>query len=233
MAGTVAVVLVAAGRGRRLGGEIPKQYLPLGGASALRRSAERFLSVAEVGAILPVIHGDDADLAAGALAGLGERLMPWVEGGETRSTSVRNGLESLKDSGVGKVLIHDAARPFVSVDVIEAVIAALDTAEGAFAAVPVVDALWASEGRRATATVPREGLWRAQTPQGFDFARILAAHRAHAGAVLDDVAVARAAGMEVAIVPGSEGNYKITTQDDLIRACRELGVPLPQGGQYP
>ena len=113
------------------------------------------------------------------------------------------------------MLIHDAARPFVPAAVVAAVLDALDAAPGAFAALPVVDALWRAEDGRAEAPVPREGLWRAQTPQGFHFDRILAAHRACRGDAADDVAVARAAGIEVRIVPGSEANYKITTTADL------------------
>jgi 2-C-methyl-D-erythritol 4-phosphate cytidylyltransferase len=219
----VAIILVAAGRGRRLGGEIPKQYIPLHGVSSLRRCAEIFLSVEGVGIVLPVIHPDDADLCRTALDGLSdERLMAPVHGGETRAASVKYGLEALESMAPSKVLIHDAARPFVSDRIIGDVIAALDEIEGAFAALPVVDALWASDDGEATRPVPRDGLWRAQTPQGFDFERILAAHRAHDGSGADDVAVAREAGMRVRIVPGSERNFKITTQADLERALREL-----------
>lgn len=223
--GGVAVILVAAGRGRRLGGEIPKQYIPLHGACALRRSVDLFLSLEEVGRVLPVIHPDDATLCSEALAGVSDiRLMPPVNGGDTRADSVRKGLEALETHRPFKVLIHDAARPFVPRRVVLDVIAALDASEGAFAAMPVVDALWSSEGDMAVAPVPRDRLWRAQTPQGFDFAQILEAHRNHDGSGADDVAVAREAGMRVRIVPGTEGNYKITTQDDLERALRELGA---------
>lgn len=223
----VAVILVAAGRGRRLGGEIPKQYIPLNGVSSLRRCADIFLSVEGVGAVLPVIHPDDEELCREALAGLAdERLMAPVHGGETRAESVKNGLEALESKAPSKVLIHDAARPFISPRIIRDVIAALDDIEGAFAALPVVDALWASEAGKATRPVSREGLWRAQTPQGFDFVKILAAHRAHDGSGADDVAVAREAGMRVRIVPGEERNFKMTTQADLERALRELETDI-------
>lgn len=218
-----AVILVAAGRGRRFGGEIPKQYVPLDGACALRRAAEIFLSVEQVGRVLPVIHPDDLRLCEYALDGLADqRLMAPVHGGETRAVTVRNGLEALEIISPSTVLIHDAARPFVPASVIQNVILALDTWEGAFAALPVVDALWSSTGAEALEPVSREGLWRAQTPQGFDFAKILAAHRAHDGTGADDVAVAREAGMRVGIVPGSEGNYKITSQTDQERALNDL-----------
>jgi 2-C-methyl-D-erythritol 4-phosphate cytidylyltransferase / 2-C-methyl-D-erythritol 2,4-cyclodiphosphate synthase len=165
-----------------------------------------------------VIHADDGARYDAAVAGGDPRLRPPVAGAETRAGSVRAGLEALSPMAPDRVLIHDAARPFVTPVVIDAVLAALDTAPGAFPALPVVDALWRAEGAEASAALPREGLWRAQTPQGFRFADILAAHRAHAGEAADDVAVARAAGLAVRVVPGDEGNFKITTAADLERA---------------
>lgn len=220
---SVGIVIVAAGRGRRLGAETPKQYIELAGACSLRRVAKTFLGMEPVGFIVPVIHPGDADLCGKALAGLDDpRLMPAVDGGETRAQSVRLGLEALEAHSPDLVLIHDAARPFVPVSVIEGVIAALATSDGALAALPVVDALWREEGGEAGDPVARTGLWRAQTPQGFDFDKILAAHRAHDGTAGDDVAVAREAGIAVRLVPGSEQNYKITTADDLGRALADV-----------
>ncbi|MBO6638701.1 MAG: 2-C-methyl-D-erythritol 4-phosphate cytidylyltransferase [Roseitalea sp.] len=220
---SVGIVIVAAGRGRRLGAETPKQYIELAGACSLRRVAETFLGLERIGFIVPVIHPGDVDLCAEALAGFDDRrLMPAVEGGETRAQSVRRGLEALEPHGPDLVLIHDAARPFVPVSVVEGVIAALGFSDGALAALPVVDALWREEGGEAADAVARTGLWRAQTPQGFDFAKILAAHRAHDGTGADDVAVAREAGIAVRLVPGSEQNYKITTTDDLHRALADV-----------
>jgi 2-C-methyl-D-erythritol 4-phosphate cytidylyltransferase / 2-C-methyl-D-erythritol 2,4-cyclodiphosphate synthase len=136
---------------------------------------------------------------------------------------VRCGLEALAAHAPERVLIHDAARPFVTGAVIEGVVAALEGAAAACPALPVVDALWRAEGGMAAEPVPRAELWRAQTPQGFDFATILAAHRALAGApgsaaAADDVEVARGAGVEVRLVPGDERNFKITTAADLERA---------------
>lgn len=218
-----SVLIVAAGRGHRLGGEIPKQFLPIGGVSSLRRSVETFLALASIDLLRVVIHPDDQLLCEQALAGIDDRrLLAPVHGGSTRAQSVRRGLESFAETGTGKILIHDAARPFIPATVIEAVLEALDEAEGAFAALPVVDALWSAEGNQAIAPVSREGLWRAQTPQGFHFDRILAAHRDHAGEAHDDVAVARTAGMAVRIVEGSEANFKITTAADLERAEAEV-----------
>jgi 2-C-methyl-D-erythritol 4-phosphate cytidylyltransferase len=218
-----SVLIVAAGRGHRLGGEIPKQFLPVGGICSLRRVVDAFLALDAIGLLRVVIHPDDRLLCEEALAGIDDkRLLDPVHGGSTRAQSVRLGLESFCDTGTGKILIHDAARPFIPARVIEAVLSALDQAEGAFAALPVVDALWRAEGGHALAPVSRDGLWRAQTPQGFDFEAILAAHRGYNGEAHDDVAVARAAGMEVRIVQGAEENFKITTVSDLERAQAEL-----------
>ncbi|MEM5471665.1 2-C-methyl-D-erythritol 4-phosphate cytidylyltransferase [Hoeflea sp. AS60] len=218
-----SVLIVAAGRGHRLGGEIPKQFLPVGGVCSLRRVVDAFLVLDAIDLLRVVIHPDDQILCQEALAGIDDqRLLAPVHGGSTRAQSVRLGLESFCDTNTQKILIHDAARPFIPVEVIEAVLGALDEVEGAFAALPVVDALWSSEGNAAVAPVSREGLWRAQTPQGFHFGPILAAHRGHDGEVHDDVAVARAAGMTVRIVEGAEANFKITTAADLERASAEL-----------
>lgn len=216
---TVAVLIVAAGRGQRLGAAIPKQYLPIAGPCSLRRSIETFLAEKRVTYLRAVIHPDDESLYCAALAGLEDpRVLAPVGGGTTRAYSVRFGLESLRGTGVDRVLIHDAARPFVTARVIAEVIGALDGAEGASAALPLVDALWRESGGFADVTVPREGLWRAQTPQGFHFDSILSAHLAHDGSGADDVAVAREAGLSVKLVLGSENNYKITTAADLERA---------------
>ncbi len=219
---TVAVVIVAAGRGRRLGSEVPKQYLPIGARCALTRSVEAFLGVDAVRWVVPVIHADDEDRCAVALRDLrDERVMAPVTGGASRAVSVRRGLESLDRHEPVAVLIHDAARPFVPRRVIEDVIAALRTSEGACAALPVVDALWRSENGAAQEPVPRDDLWRAQTPQGFLFDKIKHAHQTHDGSGADDVAVAREAGLAVQLVPGSELNYKITTEADYERALSD------------
>ncbi|MBP7000741.1 bifunctional 2-C-methyl-D-erythritol 4-phosphate cytidylyltransferase/2-C-methyl-D-erythritol 2,4-cyclodiphosphate synthase [Amaricoccus sp.] len=220
----VAGLIVAAGRGERLGGDTPKQYLRLGDAAILARAARALLVHPAVDAVQVVIApGDDARYAA-AMAGLADpRLLPPVAGGADRAASVRAGLEALAPHAPGGVLIHDAARPFLAGAVIDRVLAALDDAPAAFPALPVVDALWRGAGGNALAPAPRDGLWRAQTPQGFRFDAILAAHRAHPGAAADDAAVARAAGLAVALVEGDEANYKITGPADLARARRDIG----------
>jgi 2-C-methyl-D-erythritol 4-phosphate cytidylyltransferase / 2-C-methyl-D-erythritol 2,4-cyclodiphosphate synthase len=158
------------------------------------------------------------------------RVAPPVAGGATRGASVLAGLEALAEEAPDLVLIHDAARPLVEPGTVAGVVAALAEAPGAFPVLPVVDALWSGAGTGVDAPVPREGLWRAQTPQGFRFAAILAAHRAHGahggGEAADDVAVARAAGLSVLRVPGSERNFKITTAEDLERARRSMEGPM-------
>ncbi len=217
-----AALIVAAGRGSRLGAEIPKQYIPLDGRSALRRSVELFLGVPGVTRVLVVIHADDRALYEDAMLGLVDpKLVPPVLGGETRAASVLAGLDALASDAPDNVLIHDAARPFMPANVISEVIDALTQAEGACAALPVVDALWSARDAVAETSVPRHNLWRAQTPQGFRFGSILKAHRGHDGSGADDVAVAREAGMEVRFVPGAEAGYKITTADDLARAISD------------
>jgi len=229
MTQTVALI-VAGGRGKRAGGGIPKQYRMLGGESLLQRTIAPFAAHPRIDAIRVVIHRDDADLYAVATAAF--NLLAPVDGGATRQESARNGLESLRNLAPTNVLIHDAARPFVTPDTIERVIDALsDTAPAAIAAMPVVDTLKRTgPGARVTETVDRTGLWGAQTPQGFRYAAILAAHRDMAGRELtDDAAVAEAAGLPVRLVPGDAGNIKLTLPEDFARGERLL---VPRGGEY-
>ncbi len=212
-----ACLLVAAGSGLRAGGGIPKQWRDLGGRSVADRSLAAFASHPAISQVLAVIRpDDDAALRWAAAAGL-----RWVPGGATRAASVRAGLEAL-DGQADRVLIHDVARPLVSAALIARVAAALDEDVAAAPAVAVVDALWTAEGHRVTGIRDRTGLWRAQTPQGFRLDAILAAHRAFDGDAADDVAVALAAGLDVALVPGDEDNLKITTEQDFPRALRLL-----------
>ncbi|SMH60797.1 bifunctional 2-C-methyl-D-erythritol 4-phosphate cytidylyltransferase/2-C-methyl-D-erythritol 2,4-cyclodiphosphate synthase [Azospirillum agricola] len=215
-------LIVAGGTGQRFGAERPKQYLDLAGKPILRRTVEAFLSHPRVSSVQVVIDPARRDLYDAAVAGLG--LPEPVAGGATRQDSVRNGLEALATrGGCDAVLIHDAARPLVDADTIAAVIAALEHAPGAIAAVPLADTLKRGADGTVAGTVDRDGLWRAQTPQGFRFADILAAHRDAAGLSLtDDAAVAERAGLAVALVPAKEENFKVTTPDDLTRAARVL-----------
>ncbi|MBM3549454.1 MAG: bifunctional 2-C-methyl-D-erythritol 4-phosphate cytidylyltransferase/2-C-methyl-D-erythritol 2,4-cyclodiphosphate synthase [Alphaproteobacteria bacterium] len=218
----VAALVMAAGRGQRLGGDEPKQYLLLGGLSVLARSLALFASHPRIDRVRAVIHADDRERYGEAIGSL--KLAPPVSGGTTRQDSVRLGLESLANDPPDFVLIHDAARPLTPPSVIGRVIDALKTSVGAIPALPVTDTLKQGDGSRVTGTVPRAGLYRTQTPQGFRFAEILEAHRRFAGAELtDDAAVAEAAGHPVALVPGDEAAFKITTADDLERARRVSG----------
>jgi 2-C-methyl-D-erythritol 4-phosphate cytidylyltransferase/2-C-methyl-D-erythritol 2,4-cyclodiphosphate synthase len=220
MAGN-AVLIVAAGSGQRLGGDLPKQYLALAGRSVLRRSIDAFRSHGKIDAIRVVISADHEDLYVQATAGLD--ILPPVTGGAARQDSVRNGLESFTGIKPDKVLIHDAARPFVTADVIDGVLAALDRHPGAIPAVPVIDTLKRGSEGVIGGTVDRGGLWRAQTPQGFRFDMILEAHRKLSDRQLtDDAALLEAQGQSVALVPGAEGNFKITTMEDFDRAARLL-----------
>lgn len=213
-------VIVAAGRGLRAGCGIPKQWRALAGQSVAERSLAAFRTAPGIGPIVLVIHPEDHARAA-ALAEESGAIV--ADGGATRDASVRAGLAGLESTGVTHVLIHDVARPLVSQSVIAGVLEALQTADGAAPALPVTDALWRGEEMRVTGTADRAGLWRAQTPQGFRLDAILDAHAAHPGGALDDVEVARAAGIEVAIVPGAEENLKITAPEDFARAEKILG----------
>lgn len=214
-----SVLIVAAGRGRRFGDPLPKQYLSVAGICSLRRCLDLFLSLGSIGAVQVVIHPEDMPLYSDAVAGLTDmRLLPPVAGGETRSKSVTCGLQALEAHTPDCVLVHDAARPFVSARIIADVLVALETSQAAFAAMPVVDALWRVEGGAALSPVSRDGLWRAQTPQGFHFAPLLAAHLSYQGDAADDVEIARAMGLEVRVVLGAPDNFKITSPGDLERA---------------
>lgn len=216
---TNAALIVAAGRGSRMRQEMPKQYLSLGGRAVLWHTVQAFLASDLIDTVRVVIHPDDQALYDGALAGLADvRLGAPVLGGTSRAASVRLGLEALSAEAPDHVLIHDAARPFCPSHLIAAVLEPLADVDGAFAALPVVDALWKAEGSEALSPVSRDGLWRAQTPQAFRFDAILAAHVAGDAAAADDVEIARAAGLRVRVVEGAEENFKITLPRDLARA---------------
>lgn len=230
MTGSVALV-VAAGRGHRFGGDLPKQYRRLAGRPLLRQCLERLAAQPGVDAVRVVIHPDDRTLYDEAAAGLD--LLEPCAGGAERQDSVRLGLRSLAALPGGapqRVLIHDGARPFPGAGVLARLLAALEAAEGAIPALPVTDTLKRGHAGPGGAplcgeTVPRDGLWRAQTPQAFRFAAILAAHEALAGeALTDDAALAERAGLRVALVAGEEDNFKVTTQEDLERAERLLAA---------
>ena len=218
-------LIVAAGRGSRFGGALPKQYLLLGGQTVLRHAVEGFAAHPRIAAVQVVIRDEDRTVFDAAMAGLG--LLPPVPGGAERQDSVRLGLEALAAHHPTKVLIHDGARPFPDAALIDRVLDALDVAPAAIPALPLGDTIKRVEGGLVRETVERSQLWRAQTPQGFHFAAILAAHRQAAGSILtDDAAVAEAAGIAPLIVAGSEENLKVTTPEDLAAAERLLMARL-------
>lgn len=219
------VVIVAAGRGSRAGGDLPKQWQILAGKPVLAHTLAAFAGLP----VTLVVHPDDMARAR-ALA----PQVRLVTGGAQRADSVRAALEALAGSDATRVLIHDGARPLVSRALIDRLIAALDHAPAAAPALPVTDALWRGEGGRVSGTPSRDGLYRAQTPQAFRLAEILAAHRAHPGGAADDVQVARAAGLDVQIVEGEEDNLKLTFPGDFQRAeailkGRDVDIRLGNG----
>ncbi len=226
---TIAFVIPAAGRGERAGGGLPKQFRPVLGQSSLRRAALALAGAAHGARIVAPCAAANRAEVEDELRGLGDVLV--VEGGATRQESVRRGLEALADAPPDLVLIHDAARPFVAASIVRDLVAALTggAIDGAAPALPVVDTLKsATPDRLVERTVARDGLWRVQTPQAFRYAAILAAHREAAAADLtDDLAVAERAGLKLALVDGTEENFKITTRDDFRRAEAHLFARLP------
>ncbi len=215
----VAAVLVAAGSGSRFGGETPKQFLPLAGKPILRHAAETL--VQHVERLQPVGEPDAIDAA---LAGLPH--LPAVAGGATRQDSVRFGLEALEAWLPDVVLVHDAARPLIPTGTVPDLLRALQAAAGAIPAIPVADTLKRVTQGLIAATVSREGLYRAQTPQAFRYRTLLAAHRCGFAGTTDDAALLEAFGESVAIVPGSEDNIKLTYPEDLARLERIVSTAL-------
>jgi len=227
----IAALIVAAGRGTRAGAGLPKQYRRIGGVPVLSRTLDVFTGHPAIDTVLAVIHPDDRALYDTAILDSPE-LLPPVHGADNRAGSVLAGLNALADrGGIDIVLIHDAARPFVSADTIDRVIAALQDVDGALAMLPAVDAMRrvAADGRIG-GDVPREGIQRAQTPQGFRLAPLLDAFAAAqaSGTLashLDDAAIAHAHGMAVVAVPGDAANFKLTAPEDFAMADRLLALP--------
>lgn len=225
----VAMLIVAAGKGLRAGGGLPKQYRKIGGTPVLRRTIEAALACERVSAVVVLIGEDDGTHYADCIAGLADpRLRPPATGGDTRQQTVLNGLRALEDFAPDIVLVHDGARPFASAKVIAASIDAIVTGHrAAIAAIPVSDTLKRADGESGAilGTVERSGLYAAQTPQAFRYSDILAAHERAASEGLasftDDAAVAEWAGHTVVLTPGETGNVKITTAEDLRRLDSE------------
>lgn len=218
-------LIVAAGSGERFGGEIPKQYLDLGGMPILRHSVLAFLNHPLVKNVRVVMNPKHLALYEKAVADL--NLPPPITGGASRQESVRLGLEALRAESPETVLVHDAARPLIDAATISNVCKALSSAKGAIAAKPLVDTLKRGANDVIETTIDRANLWQAHTPQGFHYKDLLAAHEAAKGQQLtDDAAVAEKAGLKVTLVHSNPDNMKITNPDDLGRAARLLGQPL-------
>jgi 2-C-methyl-D-erythritol 4-phosphate cytidylyltransferase/2-C-methyl-D-erythritol 2,4-cyclodiphosphate synthase len=216
----LAAIIVAAGTGSRFGSTMPKQFVTVAGRAVLHHAAAGLLR--DIAVLQPV--GDPAAIAA-ALDGLRHR--PAVAGGATRQESVLAGLLALTDEPPDIVLIHDGCRPHVPPGTVTALVAALAAGhDGAIPAVPVADTLKRGVDGRIAATVDRSGLFRAQTPQAFPFATLLALHRAAAPGATDDAGLVEAAGGRVALIPGSEDNIKLTFPEDQMRLERVLGPPM-------
>ena len=164
---STAALIVAAGRGKRLAGERPKAYVDLGGVPLVRHSLDALAARPAIGPIGVVIHPDDTPYYQDAVRGL--NVLPPVAGGASRQDSVRAGLESLAAVAPDQVLIHDAARPFPDGPLIDRVLSALDDAPGAIPGLPVWDSLKRAPSGWIEATLDRDDMWRAQTPQGFAF----------------------------------------------------------------
>jgi 2-C-methyl-D-erythritol 4-phosphate cytidylyltransferase/2-C-methyl-D-erythritol 2,4-cyclodiphosphate synthase len=221
-------LIVSAGRGHRFGGEIPKQYLKLGGRTLLARSIEILQSHQRIGQIRTVIHPDDLKLYTESTLGI--NVLAPVNGGAERQDSVRLGLESFQYLKPKNILIHDAVRPFTDLGIIDRLLTALDQGEaGVIPAILVTDTLKRSTNRVITDTVDRTDLWRSQTPQAFDYVTILEAHKAAIKqAHTDDSAIAEANGHKISIIEGSENNFKITTMEDLARGEQFLAQSQKQ-----
>jgi 2-C-methyl-D-erythritol 4-phosphate cytidylyltransferase/2-C-methyl-D-erythritol 2,4-cyclodiphosphate synthase len=216
-------VIVAAGKGTRAGGSVPKQFAMWQGKPLLRHSTEALHAAGLAPIVVAIPEGWDEE-AAKALAGLPVRL---IAGGATRRASVLAALESLATETPVRVLIHDAARPVLPAAVIDALLVALDAKPGAIPVLPVVDSVVRGDQGLRLHAETRDGLYRVQTPQAFHYPAILAAHRAWSGPseAGDDAEVADAAGLAVALVPGDEALRKVTFASDLETTMTPMLLP--------
>jgi 2-C-methyl-D-erythritol 4-phosphate cytidylyltransferase len=215
----IGVILVAAGSGSRIGG-VPKQYRPIAGVPMLLRALRPFTAHREVAHVVVVLPAGQLAHPPEFLAQVAGGSLTLVEGGAERSHSVAAGLAAL-NADCAVVLVHDAARPFVQPDTIDAVVKVVRGGVAAIAATPITDTVkevGPDDPRRVTRTVPRDRLWRAQTPQGFPRALLVEAHeRAQRGGLTatDDAALVERLGATVVVIPDSPRNIKITTPEDL------------------
>ncbi len=222
MTGTVAAIVVAGGRGERAGSDMPKQYRDIAGEPMIRPTLRAFLDHAQVALVQPVIHRDDENLYRAATADL-TKLSPPVAGGATRQASVRAGLEAVAARAPDLVLIHDAARPFLTGALIDRAITAGKATGAAVPGIAIADTVKSIDADSHVAeTLDRSRLRIVQTPQVFAFDLILEAHRRAAEAGLenftDDAALAEWAGHRVSVFEGETGNVKVTANEDFARA---------------
>ncbi len=235
------VIIVAAGRGSRMQADhssSPKQYLKIGEQTILNHCINSLASIEFVNAILPVIHPDDEEMYYSSIPSDCDKLLPPVFGGTERQQSVLNGLQTLTDYNPENVYIHDAARPFITSDIMLSLLDALDKADGTLPGVAVADTLKRVEGTQVIDTIERNHLWRAQTPQAFKFQKILAAHESAAinatdVKFTDDASIAEWHGLSVEMVQGNENIRKLTTPEDLEWARQQQEGQLEQNMQQP
>lgn len=225
---TIAAVVVAAGRGERAGAHAdgPKQYRRIGPCPVIVHTLNALIRYSAIGPIVVVHHAEDHARMQDVVRGIEHQIRLTI-GGATRQESVLKGLEALAAvEDIDKVLIHDAVRPFAGTDLLDRVLQALMNADGALPALPVTDTLKQRAEGHVAGTVKREGLFAAQTPQGFRFGAILHAHReaARSGRTdfTDDSSIAEWAGLKVALVEGDSINVKLTTAADIAEADRRL-----------
>ena len=213
----IIALILAAGRGTRAGSAMPKQWQILGNKRIIDHSIDLFKNISRINNVMVVLHPDD-------LHRLNRRDVLFTKGGHTRSESVKLGLAALKQNEMPDyVLIHDAARPSTPLNVINNVLDNLHTADAVSPGLPVTDTLWEVIDEEVMQTKSRKNIWRAQTPQGFNFKKILDAHVASPSTATDDVEVATSAGIKVKVIQGSEKNIKITTAEDFDRVTAVLG----------
>ena len=213
----IIALILAAGRGTRAGGANPKQWQYLGNKRIIDHSINLFKAISRINNVMVVLHPEDLHL-------LNRSDVLITRGGLTRAESVRFGLEALKQNEEPDyVLIHDAARPSTPLSVINDVIDNLGRADAVSPGLLVTDTLWEVIDENVLQTKSRKNIWRAQTPQGFNFKKILDAHLASSSTATDDVEVATSAGIKVKVIHGSEKNIKITTAEDFDRVTAVLG----------
>jgi 2-C-methyl-D-erythritol 4-phosphate cytidylyltransferase/2-C-methyl-D-erythritol 2,4-cyclodiphosphate synthase len=214
----IAAIIVAAGRGQRAGEGIPKQYRPMpdgGRDTVLARSISIFAENPAITKLCVVIHKDDVSLYEESLSNCNKTdNVSFVFGGDSRQESVLNGLTALADAPPHGVFIHDAARPFASTELIARCMNGLSDKDGVVPALPVTDTLKKADNGLIGETVPRDGLFRAQTPQLFLFDKLFEAHKGAPQGLTDDAAVAEQAGLQVQLVAGEAQNIKLTTEED-------------------